>query len=345
MTRSKPLNSPLRAALAAVLFCFASSAPAADESAPSVVASIQPVHSLVSAVMDGVGEPRLLMRGTVSPHTFNLRPSDSALLQNARVVFLVDDTIENTLFKAVGALARDARVITLSEADGIVHRSLREGGAFEAHDHDHGHGHECHDDGDHDHGHGHERHDDDDHDHHEEGEHGAFDMHIWLDPVNAGAMAREVAEVLSEVDPANAETYVANAAAFQGRVDGLIQEIARQTAPIRAKPFIIFHDAYRHFEDRFGLTAVGSVVVSVDQSPSVRRVMELREKIRGLGATCVFAEVQFESRLVDTIIEGTGARAGLLDPLGSTIESGPDAYFGMIREMAAEFKDCLMSEG
>ena len=122
-------------------------------------------------------------------------------------------------------------------------------------------------------------------------------------------------------------------------------EIAQDVAPVRGRPFIVFHDAYRHFEDRFGLTAVGSVVVSAEQSPGVRRIVELRDKVRQLGATCVFAEVQFEPRPVDTIIENTQAKAGILDPLGAAAESGPGAYFELIRNMAASFKDCLAPAG
>ena len=343
---------------AAAFFGCVLSGPAAADTAAGVVASIKPVHSLVGAVMEGAGEPHLIIRGTASPHTFILRPSDAEVLQNARVVFLIDELIETPLVKSIGTLAHDARVVRLSEAEGLVNRTLREGGTFEAHDHEaehgdhegdeHSEGHEAHGHHD-DHGH-HDHHEDEGHsgedaDAHEDGEHTAFDMHFWLDPVNAGAMVRTIAAVLSEEIPDHAGTYAANAEALLGRLDDLTGEIAEEVAPVRGKPFIVFHDAYRHFEDRFGLTAVGSVVVSVEQSPGARRIAELRDKIQRLGATCVFAEVQFEPRLVDTIIEGTQARAGTLDPLGATAESGPGAYFDLIRNMAASFRSCLAPAG
>ncbi len=316
---------------AAVLFVCAFPGTAMTGVADRVVASIKPVHSLVSGVMAGVGEPHLIIRGAVSPHTFSLRPSDSVVLENARVVFLVDELIESPLVGPVDTLAHDARVVMLSEAKGLVHRPLREGGAFEAHDHGadehHGH-HEGEEHSDEEETHGHE-------------EHGAFDPHIWLDPVNAKAMASMIASTLSEADPASAETYAANAEALSQRLEDLTAEISAEMESVRDRPFVVFHDAYRHFEERFGLRAVGSVVISVDQSPGVRRIMELRDKVHGLGAVCVFAEVQFESRLVDTIIAGTSARTGLLDPLGAADEAGPEAYFDLIRNMAASFKSCL----
>ena len=368
-------RSGLALAAAALLNCVIA-IPASADAAVRVVASIKPVHSLVSAVMAGVGEPHLIIRGAVSPHTFSMRPSDASVLENARVIFLIGESLETSLARPIDTLAGNARVIALSQVQGLVRRPLREGGAFEAHGHgtddDHGrHEDEEHEGAEHE-GEEHEgaehegaehegvehegvehegvehakenvaAHGDDDHDAHRRG---AFDMHIWLDPVNAGVMARTIAGVLSEADPANAGTYAANAQALLPRLEELTAQIAAEVAPVRGKPFIVFHDGYRYFEDRFGLTAAGSSVVSPDRSPGVRRISELRDKMRELGVTCVFAEPQFEPRLIDVIIEGTAARTGTVDPLGATIESGPELYFTLIHNMAASFKSCLTPSG
>ena len=255
--------------------------------------------------------------------------------------------MEATLVRPIGTLARDARVVELSQARGLVRRPLREGGAFED-DHNHHHDepeqleHEDGDDHDHDHNHDHDhehgeahRHDDDDH-----GD-GAFDLHIWLDPVNARAMARMMAETLAEADPANAAIYEENAHKLRHRLDDLTEEVAGQVAALQGQPFIVFHDAYRYFEDRFGLTATGSAVVSEERSPGVRRIRELREKVRQLGVTCVLSEPHFDPRLVTTVIEGTTIRSGTVDPLGVDVENGPELYFAVLRNMAAAYRDCL----
>ena len=348
-------RSGLALAAAALFNCVIAS-PAAADAAVRVVASIKPVHSLVSAVMAGVGEPHLIIRGAVSPHTFSMRPSDAAMVENARVIFLIGESLETFLARPIDTLAGNARVIALSEAQGLVRRPLREGGTFEAHGHgtddDHGRREDEEHEGEEHEGEEHEGEEhakgngaadgDDDHDAHRRG---AFDMHIWLDPVNAGVMARTIAGVLSEADPANAGTYAANAQALLPRLEELTAQIAAEVAPVRGKPFIVFHDGYRYFEDRFGLTAAGSSVVSPDRSPGVRRISELRDKMRELGVTCVFAEPQFEPRLIDVIIEGTAARTGTVDPLGATIESGPELYFTLIHNMAASFKSCLTPAG
>ena len=315
-----------------------------------VVATINPVHSLVSGVMVGVGAPHLIVRGASSPHDFSMRPSDAEKLEQADVVFLIGKYLEASLAGPIGTLAVDAEIVELAETDGLVRRPLREGGNFEA-DRDHVHGGDAQDEGGHDDGHDHE----DDHDADSDGgdadrggnedEHGNFDLHVWLDPVNAQVMVGEIAEALARADPGNAETYSSNAAALKHRLEELQTEIAAQVSPVRGAPFIVFHDGYRYFEDRFGVVAVGSAVVSADRSPGVRRIRELQNKVRDLEVKCVMTEPQFEPRLVDVIVEGTDAKAGAVDPLGATIDSGPDLYFTLLRNMAASFEDCLATGG
>ncbi|MCE2475882.1 MAG: zinc ABC transporter substrate-binding protein [Alphaproteobacteria bacterium] len=326
----------MRAALLAVpLSWWAHASLASAEDGGAVVASIKPVHSLVSAVMAGVGEPQLLIRGSSSPHTFSLRPSDAAVLEDASVIFWIGDSMESSLAGPISTLGREARLVTLSEAADLVRRPLREGGGFEGHAHHDG------DQGGRDHGRHDEDHDED-HDNETVGRDGvAFDMHIWLDPHNAGVMARTIADMLSEVDPANADRYASNAETLAGRLEVLRADIDALVAPARGQPFIMFHDAYRYFEDRFGLAAVGSVVVSLERTPGVRRILDLRDKVRELGVVCVFSEPQFQPRLVTTIIEDTPARAGVVDPLGASIETGPELYFTLLRDMAESFAECL----
>ncbi len=332
--------------LAAVaLLGWGAAGPATADDELRVVASIKPVHSLVSAVMAGVGEPHLIIRGHSSPHTFTMRPSDAAALEEAHIVFMIGDTMETALVEPVNALADNAHVVKLIDAAGLVRRPMREGGAFEDHDHSsHGHGGMDDDAGHDDHGHGHGH---DDHDDHADDmdDHGAFDLHVWLDPINGWTLARAIGGALAGVDPANAATYEANVDALLHRLDHLTGEIAQEVAPARGVPFIVFHDGYRYFEDRFGLTAAGSVVVSPERAPGARRIAELQDKLHSLGVVCVFDEPQFDQRIVRTVIEGSDVKTGTVDPIGATIEDGPELYFTLLRNMAASFSNCLSPEG
>ena len=325
-------------ALAVPALLFAGTMRAAD--APLVVTSIKPIHSLVSAIMQGVGEPELIVDGAASPHTYSLKPSNARALQEAKVVFWTGPGLEAFLEKPLEALGSDASVVELDNAPGLVKLPFREGGAFEPHDDgDHEAAGSGHDDG---HGHGDKHAHHDDHEEHEH-EHGAFDTHLWLDPMNAKAMAAVITTTLVAADPANALTYQANAKALDDRLTALDKEIAATVAPVKDKPFVVFHDAYQYFEHRYGIRVAGSITVSPETIPGAERVSEIHRKVGELGATCVFAEPQFEPRLVKVVIEGTSAKSGVLDPEAATLKAGPDLYFTLMRGIADSMKACLSS--
>ncbi|MCH7794171.1 MAG: zinc ABC transporter substrate-binding protein, partial [Proteobacteria bacterium] len=106
---------------------------AAAAETPRVVVSILPVHSLVAAVMEGLGAPHLLIRGGASPHDASLRPSDARALSAADLVIWVGPGLETFLEKSLAALAGEARTIALIEAPGMRRLRVRAGGAFEPH--------------------------------------------------------------------------------------------------------------------------------------------------------------------------------------------------------------------
>ncbi|GLQ52984.1 zinc ABC transporter substrate-binding protein [Devosia nitrariae] len=300
--------------------------------APSVVASIKPVHSLVAAVMEGVGEPTLLVKGNASPHTYALRPSDAGALQNADLVFWTGHGLELFLADALETLSIDATVVELAETPGVTLLPVREGGAFEAHEHE-GEGH--------DHAHEEEGHEEHGHDEEDGHEHEEGDMHFWLDPQNAKAMVSLIAETLSEADPENAKAYAANAERELTELDALTAEIEETVAPVADRPFIVFHDAYQYFENRFGLTVAGSITVSPEVMPGAQRINELNARVAELDAACVFAEPQFEPTIISAITGGTGARTGVLDPEAGLLTEGPDLYPELLRGIAASLVDCL----
>lgn len=304
----------------AALSLTGGAAPAEDL---AVVATIKPVHALVAQVMGDTGEPKLLVGGTASPHTYSLKPSDAKALNNARLIFRVSEDIEPFTGKIVAALPKTVTVITLAEAPGLTLLNKRSGNTFEAHEHDH------------DHGHG---------DHEEAGAKGPVrDGHIWLDPQNGVAMVREITRALSEAAPDKKETFEMNAAAAIAGIEAAATEIDTELASVKGKPFVVFHDAYQYFEERFKVPAAGAITISPEVQPSAKRLGEIRRKIKDLDVACVFAEPQFKSKLVATVVEGTGARAATLDPEGASIEAGRGAYVSLLKNVAQGLKGCLTS--
>ncbi|NMM44843.1 zinc ABC transporter solute-binding protein [Rhodospirillaceae bacterium KN72] len=349
----------LRSGVAAAILSFSSIAAggitsAAHAEGPKVVATLKPIHSLVASVMQGVGEPTLIVEGASSPHGFSLKPSQMAAVQDADMVFWVGPMMETFLVKPLENVD-PSHAVELAELPG-----MRLMNYDEDHDHDHEHEHDHdhadgdgHDhDADHDHEHEHEEdHADHDADHdHEmaEGEehhhhHSGVDGHLWLDPENAIAIADGVADALSTVDPDNAVLYKANAAKLRADLSAQSEQIAATLAPVAGRGFIVFHDAYQYFESRYGLDAAGSVTVNPEVSPSAAHIAEMQDRIRDSGAVCVFSEPQFPAKMVDVVTEGMSLNRAVLDPLGATLEPGPALYGDLIGALADSFARCLGS--
>lgn len=171
------------------------------------------------------------------------------------------------------------------------------------------------------------------------------DPHIWLDPRKAAEMAGTMARTLSAVDPANAALYQENANRVAARLALLEAELLRILAPVSGVPYLVFHDAYGHFQERFRLAARGAVAVHVDRPPGARRLSALRRRIVELKIACVFTEPRFTPALARTLIEGTGARLGVLDPLGWDLKPGPGLYPALMRRLAESLLGCLGANG
>ena len=136
-----------------------------------VVASIKPIHSLATYLMEGVAKPKLIVDGYASPHGFALKPSHAKMLQEADLIFWVGEDLESFLEKPLNTIAKKAENIELMEIKGLNKLKFRERNIFDGHDdHDHGHKEDKHKEDDHDdHDHkkkdGHKEDDHDDHDH------------------------------------------------------------------------------------------------------------------------------------------------------------------------------------
>ncbi len=167
------------------------------------------------------------------------------------------------------------------------------------------------------------------------------DPHVWLDPLMAAHMVDAMEGVLVRTDPAHATTYKANADRLQDRLNDLHQRLAQRLAPVSGVPFITFHEAYTYFEKRYHLAGKGSISLSEQQRPGARHIRELQQMITARDIACVFAEPQFSDALVDLLVEGSGARKAVLDPLGIDLAPGPELYFELMDGLADTFHACL----
>ncbi len=336
---------------------------------PRVVASIKPIHSLVAGVMEGNGAPTLIIEGSASPHGHRLRPSDSVALNEAQLIFRVSPILETSIEKSLRNLAGETRIVTLEEVPGITRYHLRESATFEAHLHDdhedeHSdkHGHDDHGD-EHSDEHAHDDHGDEHHDEHAHDDHGdehgdedhdehghdeghdeARDTHFWLDPENARTWLPVIADNLAAIDPQNAALYQSNAVRMDGALKALTDEVREIMSPIRERKFVVFHDAYRHFEERFGVEVVGAISLHPDQQISAKRLREIYALVESVQVSCIFSEPQFSAQLVEQIAAKEEIQIATLDPLGANLRDGPSLYFALIRSLAETMSDCLKTE-
>jgi zinc transport system substrate-binding protein len=317
-----------------------------------VVTTIKPLHSLVANVMDGVGEPSLIIEGSTSPHSFTLKPSHAKLLEEADLIFWIGEGIETFMERPLESIVKNAEVVEFMEVESIEKLKFREESIFGEHDDHDDHddhdeeGHDDHDDHDEE-GHddhdeeGHDDHDEDGHDDHEGHEghnHGEFDAHIWLDPSNAKEMVHEIAHELGDLDPANKDKYEANAKTTILALDQLINDVSKDIN--KEAKFVVFHDAYQYFEERFGLRAAGALTLNTDVLPGAKQIDEIQDVIKDKGIKCIFSEPQFNPKIISTIAKDTNIKTGVFDPLGANINSDKDLYFKLISKLGEELKDC-----
>ncbi|OUS38012.1 zinc transporter [Rhodobacterales bacterium 56_14_T64] len=284
---------------------------------PRVATDIAPVHGLVARVMMGVGGPDLVVQPGASPHGYSMRPSEALALNRADLVFWMGEALTPWLEGSIETLAADAQVVELLHVDGVIELPFREGAGFDHHE-----------------GEGHEEEGHDDHDH--EG----IDPHAWLAPENGKLWLDLIATELGQFDPDNAATYRANADAAKAEIDAVVVTIDAALEPLRSGGFVVFHDAYQYFETSFDLLALGAISMSDATAPSPARIAEVRGIVADLGVSCVFSEPQFNPGLVATVLDGTGAKTAVIDPMGTALPLGPQFYPTLLLDLGQRMANC-----
>ena len=300
--------------------------------------------------MDGVSSPGLIVDGYNSPHSFQLKPSHAKMLELADIIFWVGEDLENFLEKPLDSIAKKAEKIKLLEIKDIKKLKFRDRNIFDEHDDHDDHGHDAkkeeHDDHD-DHGHDakkeeHDDHDDhghdakkEEHDDHEGHGHGEYDPHIWLDPINAKIILNEITEHLIENDSKNTSTYKSNLAKAKSKIDKLIIDVITETN--KDLSYVVFHDAYQYYENRFNVNILGAMTVNPDVMPGAEQILEIHEVIEHDKVSCILSEPQFNPDIIKSIAKDTNVKTGVLDPLGANLKPGKDLYFDLIRNMSASF--------
>ncbi|MBF0265348.1 MAG: zinc ABC transporter substrate-binding protein [Gammaproteobacteria bacterium] len=302
------------------------SEPGISNSAPNVVVSIKPIHSLVSAVMKGIGQPLLMIQGHETPHNFKLSPGKAKSLSQADIFFWIGEELESLLNKPIKSLIHHAKVISLIKTPGLsIYPFRKQWHHIDLHDNDDLHNNKDKHLKEHDHS------------------HTSSDPHIWLDPLNAIKLVEDIRDNLITIDNKNILQYKTNAQNLIASLQQLHNDLRHKTKHIMNKPFLVFHDSYQYFEKRYQLTATGSIIFNPESSSSAKRLRDIQTLIKNKNIVCIFSEPQFSPKLVKTVIRGSQVKTGLLDPIGVNLEAGDNLYFTLLNNLYKDLNQCLTS--
>ena len=178
------------------------------------------------------------------------------------------------------------------------------------------------------------------HDGHDHGP-GSIDPHIWLSPENAVVIARWMKDDLAPLYPQQQSLLEANLATFEQRMQALEQQLTERFAPLKDKPYFVFHDGYGYLESYLGLQHSGVFSLAHEIQPGARHVNELRNTLSAAAPACVFSEPQFTPRLINSLTAGLPVQSAQLDPMGAATEVGPHGYEQQLRALTNTWASCL----
>jgi ABC-type Zn uptake system ZnuABC Zn-binding protein ZnuA len=269
--------------------------PAGASAAPlPVIASTTVLADLVKQVGGDRVQVNSLAPAGADPHTYQPTPEGMRLLSRARLVFFNGAGLEEWWTKAVRAIARkDTPVVELSRGLATIKNP---GG---------GRGHA-----------------------------GDADPHVWLDPTKAALYVERIRDALSQADAAKAGYYAERAKAYQGELQALDRWIQAEVAkiPPAHRKLVTFHNAFQYFAARYGFAVQGFIVASPGKEPSAKRLAELVRLIRQERIPAVFAEADFNPKMLETLAREAGVKV-VTNLYDGSLTAGPpaDSYLALMR--------------
>ena len=163
------------------------------------------------------------------------------------------------------------------------------------------------------------------------------DPHVWLDPVLMGQMATEVADTLTQADPAQQANFEANAQALQDELKTLDADWKQATAQCGIRTMVVSHEAFGYLADQYGFQQKGIAGLSPETEPSAQAIAELATFVQDNGVTTVYTETLLDPAVAQTVASEAGATTATLDPLEGPPASGD--YISAMRENLATVQE------
>lgn len=323
-------------AAAALLALAAPAAVPGDKHPLNVVVSFSILEDLVR----NVGGPDVsvvtLVGRDADAHSFALSPGDMRALDGADLVLVNGLDFEPWLDRVTETISHPERIARLAKG-AETHDEMHGHEEEHGHDDEHGHGDE--------HGHSDEEPaahpEDGGHGHH----HGDVDPHVWQSVPGAMRIVLGIADALCDADPGNCGRHKRRAEIYLASLEKLDRHIREQVGSLPAgkRRVVVPHDAFGHFAEEYGIEFVAAAGLSTHAEPSAKRIAEIVEQVRGLGAQALFLENVSDTRIIRQISRETGMGVGgrlYSDALSHA--HGPAAtYEAMMRHNTGTLVDAL----
>lgn len=276
-----------------------------------VVSTIHPIHLLAKDLTKGVLIPTLLVKPSTSEHDMSISPSQARMLSHADIVFMIDPQLERAVPKLINSLSPKPELVILSQSRGLSLLPMSS-----HHEHDSEHDHEP-----------------------------SVDLHIWLDPNNAIAMVDTMLKQLVKHDPDHRTIYFKNAAKLKEDIGATRARILSLFKKRSYRPYMVYHDAYRYFEQRFHVHPTAHFTVTPDRLAGAKTYQHLQNLLQNEPIACFYVEPQFDTTKTTRLL-GTSKKhitIGVLDPLGYTLPSYA-RYTDLLNAIALALESCILEE-
>lgn len=267
-----------------------------------VLASIKPLQLIAQAITHGVVDTGVLLPAGTTPHDYALKPSDLVRVYDADLVLWLGAPYESYLAKPVATRAADdLAVMAFDEAAVDVHHEGHEHGGYR---------------------------------------HLYADPHVWFSPEEALAIAQTLAKMLEQRDAANAPRYNANLTTFREQLQLVDERIKARFALQGEARYLVYHDAYSHFENQYGLAHLAVVTEQPESKPGAKSLLNLRRTILKQQVKCLFTEPQADPGIVSILREDNELQVYQLDPMAGDIDVSAEGYVQFLEHTAERFGEC-----
>ncbi|MBQ9049271.1 MAG: zinc ABC transporter substrate-binding protein [Lachnospiraceae bacterium] len=253
-----------------------------DDGKLKIVTTIFPQYDFVRAIAGGTGavNVRMLLSPGEEVHSYEPTPLDIKEIQNCDLFIYVgaenDVWVDRILENMGDKRPETLRLVDLTET--VAEESVE--GMMEEKGHDH-----------------------------EESREEEADEHVWTSPVKAAEITEAIAQKIAELDPANADDYLANAQDYEAKILDLDAQF-RQIAENAERKVLVFGDRFpiRYFAEGYGLDYFAAFPgCSSESEPSASTLAFLIDKVREEEIPVVFSIEFSNGNIARAICESTGA--------------------------------------